>query len=218
MKIPFRGRGLTVVAFAVAAAAAAAEFHYTFDAQSPGAPPVFFRFEATGGLAPDTWKVIPNGKSASSFNVLIQTAADGSPDQYRLALSSEAGSFQDGSSQVALIALKRNGGPPAGLVLRFAGPGDFVAALYEPSSRRVRILRFAKGKATELARAVVPPDPLVRPYPRFGFSAKGPDLSATLWDKAILAARDPDPRPGQAGVISAAGVVQGFDDLDIRTP
>ena len=182
-----------------------------FDADRAAAPPAFLRFESTRGLPASTWKAIPDSRAITLENVAIQTGASGTAGQYRFALSTEAGDFLDG--RVTVSVRKEASCEPcrAGLAVRYRNPENFLGVVYDLPRSRVDVIRVEKGRVRTLASGSVTSDePLWR---TIGVDLSGPHVAVTVSGKAAVAATDPDPVPGAAGMLAEGGSIVGFDEL-----
>lgn len=206
--------GFAALAAAALAAGPAPAIHLDFDSDQRGTAPAWLRFESTRGMTPDRWLVQPDARPQSLPNVAIQTVGKGEPGQYRFALSSEAKAFTDGKIRVAVEPKSTGGFCVAGVVLRYRGPGDFLAAVYETGSAELEIFEVRAGKRESLGRAKV--ESLERGWITVGLAADAGALEASVSGRKVLEARDPHVEPGEAGMITEGPTVAGFDELQIE--
>jgi len=213
-----RGRktaALAATVFAAAALSAADDaVRRDFDSDTAGGAPGFFRFEGTGGLAPEKWKAIPDAASLSHPMVAVQTDATGQPGHFHFALSSQPSSFLDGSVQAATKRAAVKGFARAGVAIRYRGPGDFVGALVDMSSQTVTAIAMRDGRAETLGAAPIQSDEPV--WRTVRLVASGDHLEVWVSRRKVIDARDPAPRPGAAGLVAEAPVPVAFDDMVIE--
>jgi hypothetical protein len=210
------GWGATIAAGMIAVLALAAEprtIARDFDSDTAGGEPGFFRFDATAGLPANTWRAMPSADAFSRPFVAVQTATSGVPGHFHFALSSQAGRFENGHVQAAAKRAAARGFARGGVVARYAGPGDFVAALVDFQSQTVALISVRGGKAETLGVGpIVSNEPVWRSV---RLAAAGRTLQVFVSGRKALEAADPGPRPGEAGLISEAPVPVAFDDLTI---
>lgn len=187
-----------------------------FDSDEAAAEPGFFRFEASPGLDPRTWRAIPSGDAFSRPLVAIQTSTKGGPGHFHFALSVQAGRFEGGSVQAETKRAAAKGFARGGVLARYAGPEDFVAALVDFQSQTVALISVRGGRAETLGIGpIVSNEPVWRTV---RLAAAGRALQVFVSGRKVLEARDPAPRPGEGGLISEAPVPVAFDDLTISIP
>ena len=188
--------------------------HLHFDADRAGAPPAFMRFESTRGISAATWKSIPDRQAITLENVAVQTGEEGSPGQYRFALSTEAKDFLDG--RVVVSVKRQAAGDPCrgGLVVRYQGPENFLGVLWDFQTGQVSLIEVRRGKAKELGRAAVESnEPLWR---TIAVELSGPRVTVTVSQKPALEGVDSKPKAGAAGLLAEGGSILGFDELTLE--
>jgi hypothetical protein len=146
--------------------------------------------------------------------VAVQTDATGQPGHFHFALSTQPSSFLDGSVQAATKRAAVKGFARAGVVIRYRGPGDFVGALVDMSSRTVTAIAMRNGRAETLGAASIQSDEPV--WRTVQLVASGGHLEVWVSRRKVIDARDPAPRPGAAGLVAEAPVPVAFDDLVIK--
>ncbi len=208
------GRLLVLLVPAVLSAgttSAADQIRLSFDEDAPGTPPAYLRFESSGGLSTGGWRVEPSDNPVTTPNVAVQTDSAGAAGQYRFALSTEAKSFRNGSVRASLRCGKAGSPCRSGVALRYAGPGDFVAAVYDFSKSTVTLFAMRKGKSETLGSTRF--ESLERFWTTVSVDAKGKDLAVQVSGRDVLKAKDPHPRAGEAGLIAEGGGIESFDEL-----
>ena len=212
------GVAVLLVAGALASSLPGAEpktVHRDFDTDATGAVPAFFRFEGTPGLAPERWKTIPDARAFSKPNVGVQIATGGEAGHFHFALSTQAGSFADGTVQGLAKRAATKGFARGGVVARYSDPAHFVAALVDFQTQTVTLVSVRDGKAVALgAGAVQSDEPIWRTV---RLEASGKTLRVSVSGRVVIEAQDPAPRAGAAGLVAEAPVPVAFDDLDIET-
>jgi len=182
-----------------------------FESDAAGSPPSFLRFESSEGLSATGWRVEPSDNPVTTPNVAIQTDPAGKAGQYRFALSSEARDFRDGDVQASLQCRTAKSPCRSGVVLRYKDPRNFAAAVYDFAKSVVTVFTVRKGKTEILGSA--PFESLERFWTTVAVEANGGELTVKVSGRSVLAAKDPHPREGAAGLLSEAGSLQAFDDL-----
>ena len=185
-----------------------------FDADAAGGVPGFFRFEGTPGLAPERWKAIPDAQALSRPMTAVQTDATGQPGQFHFALSTRPAAFLDGSVEAGTKRAAAKGFARGGVVIRYRGPGDFVAALVDFGSQTVSVLAVRGGKAETLGAAPIRSNEPV--WRTVKLTADGDRLEVWVSRQKLIDARDPHPHDGSAGLVAEAPVPVAFDDLVIE--
>ena len=187
-----------------------------FDGDTAAVEPAFLRFDASPGLDPRTWRAMPSADAFSRPLVAIQTSTSGSAGHFHFALSTQAGRYESGSVQAETKRAAAKGFARGGVVARYAGPGDFIAALVDFQSQTVALISVRGGKAETLGVGpIVSAEPVWR---TLRLAAEGRTLQVFVSGRKALEARDPAPRPGEGGLISEAPVPVAFDDLTISIP
>lgn len=213
-----RGASIAAVLAAVftAAVLAAAEnaIRRDFDADAAGGTPAFFRYEGTAGLPPEAWKAIPDANALSRPMTAVQTRAAGRAGDFHFALSTRPLAFAEGSVQAASKRSAQKGFARGGVVIRYRSPGDFVAALVDFQSDTVTALVMRGGKAQTVGAATIRSnEPIWRTV---RLAASGDRLEVWVSGQKLIEARDPQPRPGVAGLVAEAPVPVAFDDVVIE--
>ncbi len=201
--------------FAAAALAGAADnvIRRDFDEDAAAGVPGFFRFEGTPGLAPEKWKAIPDANSLSHPMVAIQTDPTGQAGHFHFALSSDPPVLLDGSVQAATKRAAPKGFARAGVAIRYRDPGNFIGALVDFQSQTVTAVAMRNGRAETLGAAPIRSnEPIWRTV---RLAAAGDRLEVWVSGQKVIEARDPDPRPGAAGLVAEAPVPVAFDDVVI---
>jgi hypothetical protein len=185
-----------------------------FDGDTAGGVPAFFRFEGSPGLPPERWKAIPDAAAFSKAQVGVQTVSGGSPGQFHFGLSTQAGRFEDGSVE-GLAKSAARGVAHAGVVARYLDPAHFIAAVVDFRAQTVTLLSMRGGKAVALGSgAIQSTEPVWR---TIRLEMSGKTLRVSVSGHVSIEAEDPDPRPGEAGLIAEAPVPVSFDYLAIVT-
>ncbi len=187
-----------------------------FDNDTAGAEPAFLRYEGSPGISANTWRAIPDGNAFSRPNTAVQTSAAGEPGRFHFALSVQAGRFESGTVQAATKRAAPKGFARGGVVVRYAGPGDFIAGLVDFQSQTISAISVSGGKAETLGAApIISDEPVWRTV---RLVAAGRAIRVFVSDRKVLEVQDPRPRAGEAGLISEAPVPVSFDDLAISSP
>jgi hypothetical protein len=217
MRRKITARIVVILAAALAAlpsGAAPNTVNRDFDGDTPGAVPAFFRFEGSPGLPAERWKAIPDAAAFSKSQVGVQTVSGGSPGQFHFALATQAGRFEDGSVEGLTKAAGR-GASHAGVVARYLDPAHFIAALVDFHAQTVSLVSMRGGKAVVLGSGAIQSTEPVWRTVRLEMSGK--TLRVSVSGHLAVEAEDPDPRPGEAGLIAEAPVPVSFDDLAIES-
>jgi hypothetical protein len=184
-----------------------------FDSDAVGAVPAFLRFEGSPGLSPEKWRVIPDASPMSRPFVAIQTEVTGDPGHFHFALSTQAGNFSDGFVQVSTKRAAAKGVARGGVVIRYANPENFIAALVDFQTQTVSAISVRGGKAQVLGTAPISTnEPIWRTV---RIEASGKALHVFVSGQKAIEAEDASPRTGSAGMISEAPVPVAFDDLEV---
>lgn len=208
--------GAAALAAAIAGAAGTAKtVERDFDSDTAGGAPAFFRFEGTPGLPPESWKAIPDAQAFSRPNVAVQTIATGEPAHFHFALSTQAGSFADGSVQALAKRAGFKGFARGGVVARYQNPGNFVAALVDFQSQTVTALSMHDGKAAALGQGPIRSNEPVWRTVRLEVSGK--TIRVSVSGRVTIETEDPSPHSGAGGLVAEAPVPVAFDDLTIET-
>lgn len=186
-----------------------------FDSDQRGTTPAWLRFDVTPGLARGQWVVVPDRKPMSAPNVAVQRANEGAAGQYRFAISLDAKAFLDGRVQAAIAPRNGERIRTAGVVARYRGPGDFLAAAYDFESGEIEIFELHGGKRESLARAKAISKE--QGWTTVGLAFDGQALEASVSGRKVLTARNRHSEAGEAGVMTEASTVAAFDDLVIET-
>jgi hypothetical protein len=181
-----------------------------FDTDAAGRPPAFLDFETLLASGPANWLVLADKNPPSAPNQVTQTLRNRPSGSIAVALRRNV-ALRDGNVSVGLKKLAAS----AGLVLRMAGPKDFLVLLLDCSSGEARLTAYRHGAPTELARGKAAID-LDWGILKVGLS--GPLVSASWNEKELLQGQDPKPATGRVGFATEGPGFASFDELVIVTP
>ena len=176
-----------------------------FDSDAVMRAPGFFDFTEVGAPGRSDWVVMSDFNPPSAPNQLTQTVQGRPADSIAVALRRNV-QFRDGRLSVALKRASGRGG----VLFRMSGEKDFLVLLVDSDSGDARLVSYRGGKPTELAKGQA----------AFGVdwgvlevSASGAEIRASWAGKPLLAAKDPAPASGRAGVATAGPGAASFDEF-----
>jgi hypothetical protein len=205
-------RGSLAAAGAVlllAAAARAERLRSHFDADVLSRPPGFFDFAVLAAPGQARWIVV-NDDTAPSPPQAAAQVIDSRPAGSIAAALRRNSAGRDGTWSVMI----KQGAARAGLVLRMADERNFVLLLVDCGSGDARLISYRDGKPHELASGR---GAFNTGWARLTVSGRGPALSATFDDKALLQATDPRPASGRAGMATTGPGAAEFDEFVVDT-
>lgn len=205
--------GAMILAAGLVWAAGNQKYVVSFDADTPGSPPAWMRFESTNGLSTGKWKVFPNANPHSPPNVLVQTDHKGEAGQYRFGFSTEAGVFKNGGSAVSIVPSHARTECRGGAVLRYRDAGNFLAAIDDFKTHTVSLIEFHDGKKEVLGS--VNAVSRERIWTTVGLEARGKDVTVTVGGQPVLHERAKHDDEGMAGLLAEGGSIEVFDDLTV---
>jgi len=181
-----------------------------FDSDAAGRAPAFMDFETLLEPGPANWMVLADKNPPSAPNQVTQTLRNRRTGSVAVALRRNV-RLQDGKVSVGLKKLSAS----AGLVLRMAGPKDFLLLLLDCSSGQARLVAYHNGTPTELAHGKADID---LAWGILKVALSGPVVSATWNERELLQGVDPKPAAGRAGLATEGPGFASFDELVISTP
>ncbi|HTO89011.1 MAG TPA: hypothetical protein VMR54_15935 [Thermoanaerobaculia bacterium] len=181
-----------------------------FDSDAAGRPPAFLDFETLLVPGPANWMVVADRNPPSAPNQVTQILRNRPPGSIAVALRRNV-ALRDGKLSVGLKKLTAS----AGLVLRMAGPKDFLLLLLDCSSGEARLTSYRHGVPTELARGKAAID---LDWGILRVDLSGPTVSASWNEKELLQGLDPKPATGRVGLATEGPGFASFDELVVVTP
>jgi hypothetical protein len=176
-----------------------------FDSDAAMRPPAFFDFVELGAPGRSDWVVVSDFNPPSAPNLVAQTVSGRPADAIAAALRRNV-SFRDGRLSVAL----KKGSGRGGILLRMTGEKDFLVLLVDSGSGDARLVSYRGGKAEELAHGQAA---LEMEWGVLAIEASGAEVKATWAGKPLLAAKDPAPAAGRAGMATAGPGNAAFDEF-----
>lgn len=194
----------------LASPAVAEKMRNHFDSDAPLRPPAFFEFAILGAPGGAEWMVLTDHNPPSAPNQVTQTYIERPVGSIAAALRSNL-RLRDGTLSVGM----KKGSGTGGLVLRMSDEKDFLLLLVDLATGDVRLSSSRDGRLSELARGKAIMD---QQWGILSISIEGPKLEARWNEKAVLAATDPRPAEGRAGLATTGPGTVAFDEFVIDKP
>jgi hypothetical protein len=182
-----------------------------FDTDKPFGKPAFFDYMILNGEGPANWMIVPdpdhNPPSAPSQATQHEASR---PAGSVAAAVRRTYVFQDGT---ASVAVKKQPGL-AGLVLRMAGEKDYLLVLMDGEGS-VKATATRGGKSTPIGQGRASLD---RAWNVLSVVLSGGSVTVSVNAREVLAAVDPAPSPGRAGMATEGPGTASFDELILEIP